>query len=216
LEKAKIRVEGLISDEIYLELLELMELYCELLLARFGLVENNSREPDPGVAEGICSVIYAAPRTDLKELHTLREMLMQKYGREFALAASENRDSCVSERVFNKLKFKTPTPELVDAYCKVIAEGYGVPWESPDPPDEGSTDDNGGGGGLKELALQNGLESPLPVPLTENPLKLPELPTADSKDTKEAPVKAKPQPPKVDEEDELAALTKRFEALRKR
>jgi vacuolar protein sorting-associated protein IST1 len=40
LEKAKIRVEGLISDEIYLELLELMELYCELLLARFGLVEN--------------------------------------------------------------------------------------------------------------------------------------------------------------------------------
>jgi hypothetical protein len=33
------------------------------------------------------------------ELHTLREMLMQKYGRDFALAASENRDSCVSERV---------------------------------------------------------------------------------------------------------------------
>jgi vacuolar protein sorting-associated protein IST1 len=28
-----------INEDIYLELLELLELYCELLLARFGLVE---------------------------------------------------------------------------------------------------------------------------------------------------------------------------------
>ena len=28
-----------INEDIYLELLELLELYCELLIARFGLVE---------------------------------------------------------------------------------------------------------------------------------------------------------------------------------
>lgn len=69
--------------------------------------------------EGICSVIYAAPRTEIKgqlharwsapsvltpqqylpELHVLREMLMHKYGREFAVGVMENRDGCVNERV---------------------------------------------------------------------------------------------------------------------
>jgi vacuolar protein sorting-associated protein IST1 len=29
-----------INEDIYLELLELLELYCELLIARFGLVEQ--------------------------------------------------------------------------------------------------------------------------------------------------------------------------------
>lgn len=30
---------AVINEDIHLELLELMELYCELLIARFGLVE---------------------------------------------------------------------------------------------------------------------------------------------------------------------------------
>ena len=29
-----------INDDVYIELLELLELYCELLLARFGLLEQ--------------------------------------------------------------------------------------------------------------------------------------------------------------------------------
>ena len=77
----------------------------------------STREPDPAVGEGICSIIYAAPRTEVKgaylgiaydqlelsdftlELHVLRDLLMHKYGREFAAAVMENRDGCVSERV---------------------------------------------------------------------------------------------------------------------
>ena len=68
-----------------MELLELLELYCELLIARFGLVELQSvaiyllseicdlifvicstRDPDPGVAEGVSAIIHAAPRTEVK------------------------------------------------------------------------------------------------------------------------------------------------------
>jgi Regulator of Vps4 activity in the MVB pathway len=78
----------------------------------------STREPDPAVCEGICSIIYAAPRTEVKgallrhyaryalkpfdfilELHVLRDLLMHKYGREFAAAVMENREGCVSERV---------------------------------------------------------------------------------------------------------------------
>lgn len=74
-----------ISDDIHLELLEVLELYCELLTARFGMLDqkyvvrlylaltktfdqhmNSTREPDPSVAEATCGVIFAAQRTELK------------------------------------------------------------------------------------------------------------------------------------------------------
>lgn len=69
METAKIRVENIINDDIHVELLELLELYCELLIARFGLLENSVKEPDPGVAEAVCAIIHAAPRSELKGKH---------------------------------------------------------------------------------------------------------------------------------------------------
>lgn len=39
LETARIKVENIINEDIHVELLELLELYCELLIARFGLLE---------------------------------------------------------------------------------------------------------------------------------------------------------------------------------
>ena len=75
---------------------------------------------------------------------------MYKYGRDFAIAAIENRNNCVSERVsqcqrsqplwdgyahvtprlkvIRKLVTNTPAPELVDAYLLEIAKGYGIHW----------------------------------------------------------------------------------------
>jgi len=66
IETARIKIETIINEDIHVELLELLELYCELLLARFGLLDQNAREPDPGIIEGVCSVIHAAPRTEIK------------------------------------------------------------------------------------------------------------------------------------------------------
>lgn len=39
-ETAKLRVESMINEDIHVELLELLELYCELLIARFGILDN--------------------------------------------------------------------------------------------------------------------------------------------------------------------------------
>ncbi|KAG6897961.1 hypothetical protein C0992_008351 [Termitomyces sp. T32_za158] len=127
-ETARIKVEALIHEDIHTELLELLELYCELLLARFGLLDQNSREPDIGIKESVCNIIHAAPRTELKELHILRDILMHKYGRDFSIAVMENRDGCVSERVMRKTDVFTPSSELVDAYLFEIAKGYNVNW----------------------------------------------------------------------------------------
>ncbi|KAG5341695.1 IST1 like protein [Termitomyces sp. T112] len=128
IETARIKVEALIHEDIHTELLELLELYCELLLARFGLLDQNSREPDIGIKESVCNIIYSAPRTELKELHVLRDILMHKYGRDFSITVMDNRDGCVSERVMRKLDVATPSSELVDAYLHEIAKGYNVNW----------------------------------------------------------------------------------------
>lgn len=39
LETARIKTEGIIADDVHVELLELMELYSEMLLARFALLD---------------------------------------------------------------------------------------------------------------------------------------------------------------------------------
>lgn len=114
LETARIKTEGVISEDIHLELLELMELYAETLLARFSLLDLQVRDPDAAILPAVTAIIHAAPRTELKELHVLRELLMSKFGREFAQDVMDNRNRCVPERVVNKLAVKAPDPQLVD------------------------------------------------------------------------------------------------------
>ncbi|KAL8856058.1 MAG: hypothetical protein Q9178_007314 [Gyalolechia marmorata] len=125
-ESARIRVENIIRSDITTELLEILELYCELLLARIGLLEP--KECDPGLEEAIKSIIHAAPRTDVKELQQARQLLVEKYGKDFALEAVENRDGKVAERVVKKLKVEPPDAVLVDLYLKEIAKTYSVDW----------------------------------------------------------------------------------------
>ncbi|RDB28634.1 IST1 [Hypsizygus marmoreus] len=231
IETARVKVESLINEDIHVELLELLELYCELLLARFGLLDQNTREPDPGVRESICSIIHAAPRTELKELHILRDILMHKFGRDFSLAVMENTDGCVSDRVTRKLGIAPPSSELVDAYLAEIAKAYSVQWAPP----SSSDGDDGQGGGVKEsdsdaekkpilveaAAVQKGIASdatskvsgspPIeggPQKTKDGPAKPPQIATAK-------PPKASPASPEPIEDD-FEALAKRFAALKKR
>lgn len=144
IETARLRVEGLIADDIYVELLELLELYAEKLQARFNLLDASSgTEPDPSISDAVCAIVYAAPRTELKELQVLREILMHKYGRTFALAlqSTEEPPKSVPPRIVSKLALYTPGRELVDAYLYEIARGYGVNWAPEAGPDEVLTDD---------------------------------------------------------------------------
>ncbi|KAL4252483.1 IST1 family protein [Abortiporus biennis] len=235
LETARVKVENIINEDIYVELLELLELYCEILIARFGLLDISSREPDPGVAESVCSIIYAAPRTELKELHILRDILMHKFGRDFSAAVMENRDGRVSERVTKKLAVHTPSAELVDAYLGEIAKGYGVAWTSPsastvkdlDQGDDGNdqVDNDDGEGGNKDtekIQKEKDLDEPKPLDATSiaaearkagvRTPKLPDVPPTESEKPKPAGSSKSTPPP----EDDFEALAKRFEALKKR
>ncbi|KAI3622582.1 hypothetical protein WG66_015912 [Moniliophthora roreri] len=224
IETAKIKVEGIINEDIHIELLELLELYCELLLARFGVLDQNAREPDPGVSEGVCSIIFAAPRTELKELHVLRDILMHKYGREFSVKVMENQDGCVSDRVVRKLEVLTPSPELVDAYMAEIAKAYGVDYTPGMPKSQASENDGKGEpeGDVKEPAESGQTTESITINLPESKEasagpKLPDIPpTEDEPKEAKSGIKAAKSPPPPPPEDDFDALTKRFAALKKR
>ncbi|KAG5998177.1 hypothetical protein E4U52_001543 [Claviceps spartinae] len=138
IDSATIRVENIIRSDITTELHEMLELYCELLLARAGLMESSVC--DPGLEEAIKSIIYAAPKTEIKELITVRQLLAEKYGKEFVLSAMENADGKVNEKVVRKLSVEPPKQELVQGYLEEIARAYGVDWPrraavTPPPPE---------------------------------------------------------------------------------
>ncbi|KAL1663681.1 DUF292-domain-containing protein [Schizophyllum commune] len=242
-ETARIKTEAVINEDIYMELLELLELYCELVHVRFGILDQNTREPDPAVAEGVHAIIYAAPRTELKELHILRDLLMHKYGREFSVAVMENRDGCVPERVVKKLELFMPSAELVDSYLHEIAKAYAVEWAPPvrdksgddDDDDEGIvklSDDDLADLDLPDVRTRSSSSSSTPhlpaIPPTEaeGPEKL-RIAKAKASEAKEKASEAKgkegekkdeaaTKTAKIPDEDDFEALSKRFAALKKR
>ncbi|OMP81609.1 Vacuolar protein sorting-associated protein IST1, partial [Diplodia seriata] len=257
IESAKIRIENIIRQDITTELHEILELYCELLLARSQLLDppssaspllrpnspsHSTPQCDPGLEEAVRSLIYAAPRTEVKELHAARALLVEKFGKDFALSAMEGEG--VAERVLSKLKVDTPAPALVDAYMREIARAYGV--HVPGEPEEAEEEEDGAdddepGDGERVKALETPLEaedltkatppkklgpaSPLriapPSPSSENvapKVKLPgppELkPGGKLKKVEEEGKKKKDDGPggKIPDVDELA---KRFAALKR-
>ncbi|KAK0636906.1 regulator of Vps4 activity in the MVB pathway-domain-containing protein [Bombardia bombarda] len=163
-DSARIRVENIIRSDITTELHEILELYCELLLARAGLLEAPTC--DAGLEEAVKSIIYAAPKTEIKELQTVRTLLAEKFGKEFVISAMENSDGKVSEKVLKKLSVTPPREELVVGYLEEIAKAYGVNWPRRKKEDLGAApefvddddDENPSGG-----QAQKNVEAPLPV-----------------------------------------------------
>ncbi|KAI8323946.1 DUF292-domain-containing protein, partial [Martensiomyces pterosporus] len=126
-ESAYVRVENIIREDFNIEALEILELYCELLNARLGLIEQ-SRTVDPGIEDAVVSVAYASARVDVKELVMIRELLAAKYGAEFIKNATDNVDGTANPKLVHKLSVKAPARYLVEMYLKEIASVYNVSW----------------------------------------------------------------------------------------
>ncbi|KAJ1333379.1 vacuolar protein sorting-associated protein IST1 [Microdochium nivale] len=158
-DSARIRVESIIRADITNELHEILELYCELLLARAGLLDSPTC--DPGLEEAVKSIIYAAPKTEIKELQTVRVLLAEKFGKEFVLSAMDNSGGGVSDKVVQKLSVTPPKEELVQGYLEEIARAYGVDWPpgrnrlGAAPEFEDDDEDEDGSGGRAERILDS-------------------------------------------------------------
>ncbi|BAD82544.1 unknown protein [Oryza sativa Japonica Group] len=128
---ARIRVEHIIREQNILAAYEIVELFCEFVLARVPIVEVQKECPFE-LREAIASIIFASGRcSDLPELMHLRTLFTTKYGKEFVAAAMELRpDSGVNRTIIEKLSVKAPSAESKLKVLKAIAQEYGLEWDS--------------------------------------------------------------------------------------
>lgn len=132
-ERAKIRVEHIIREDYLVEAMEVVEMYCDLLLARFGLIKE-MKTLDDGLSEAISSIIWVTPRlqSDVPELKVVSDQFAAKYGKPYALGCKENSVGTVSEKLVHKLSVQAPPKLTVEKYLIEIAKYYNVEYE-PDP-----------------------------------------------------------------------------------
>jgi len=129
-ERAKIRVEHIIREDYFVEALEIVEMFCDALLSRFGLLQQ-SKMLDPTLTEPVSSLLWVAPhiQADVSEMKIISDLLTQKYGKKYTEACrSENMDT-VSEKLKHKLSLRPPPKILIEKYLIEISKNYNVPYE---------------------------------------------------------------------------------------
>lgn len=131
IERAKIRVEHIIREDYVVEAMETIEMFCDLLLARFGLIQQ-MKAMDPGIEEAISSILWAAPRlqTDIPELKVISEQFASKYGKLYHKACMEGSIQAINKNLMQRLSVEAPPMHLVDSYLSEIAKSHNVPYES--------------------------------------------------------------------------------------
>ncbi|XP_071824044.1 uncharacterized protein [Apostichopus japonicus] len=129
-DRARIRVEHIIREDYLVEAMEMVELYCDMLLARFGMIES-MKHVDEGLQEAITSIIWVTPRmtTEVPELKVVSDQLFLKYGKEFGRLALINEMGTVNDRLVHKLKVDAPPKILVERYLIEIAKSHNIPYE---------------------------------------------------------------------------------------
>lgn len=128
---ARIRVEHIIREQNIWAAYEILEMFCEFVLARVPILESQKECP-PELREAIASIIFAAPRcSDLPDLLQVKNLFTAKYGKEFVSAVCELRpDTSVNRTIIEKLSVSAPSGPVRLKLLKEIAQEYNVNWDS--------------------------------------------------------------------------------------
>jgi vacuolar protein sorting-associated protein IST1 len=107
--------------------MELVEMYNDLLLARFGLLES-MKSLDPGLEECVSSIIWVAPRleSECQELKVVADELAHKFGKDYASECKSGRMKTISPRVMQRFSEQPPSKLLVEKYLFEIANSHKV------------------------------------------------------------------------------------------
>ncbi|XP_021112419.1 IST1 homolog isoform X5 [Heterocephalus glaber] len=130
-ERARIQVEHIIREDYLVEAMEILELYCDLLLARINLIRA-TKELDSGLAESVSTLIWAAPRlqSEVPELKIVSYQLCAKYSQEYGQLCRTNEIGTVNSQLMYKLNVNTLPQVLMEQYLVEIAKNYNVPYKS--------------------------------------------------------------------------------------
>jgi vacuolar protein sorting-associated protein IST1 len=131
--RARVKLEHLIREDYMIEAMEIVEMYCDLLLARFGLLQAQ-KELDPGLEECVASLIWVSPRmqTECAELKIVTNELKHKYGKEFTNACLKNDINKVNDKLMRKMNEQAPSELFIEKYLFEIAQSHNINFK-PDP-----------------------------------------------------------------------------------
>ncbi|GLT76624.1 hypothetical protein SLA2020_482760 [Shorea laevis] len=121
-DRALLRVELVIKEQNMLDVFVMLEGYCNLLIERVHLIEQN-RECHEELREAVSGLLFASSRCgEFPELQGIRAVFLSRYGKEFAACAIELRNNCaVSSKLIQKLSTKQPDLESRMKVLKEIA-----------------------------------------------------------------------------------------------
>lgn len=121
-ERSLLRVEHVIKEQNMLDVYDMIEKYCNLLIERIHLIEHERECPEE-LREATSGLLYAASRCgDFPELHEIRAILTSHFGKEFAARAIELRNNCgVNLAMIQKLSTRQPSLESRMMVLKEIA-----------------------------------------------------------------------------------------------
>ncbi|XP_037435731.1 uncharacterized protein LOC119302790 [Triticum dicoccoides] len=127
---ARIRVEHVIREQNTMAANEIIELFCELIVTRLPIIAKQKECP-ADLKEGICSLIFAAPRcSELPELTRMRDLFEKKYGKDFVAAAVDLRPNAgVNNLLIEKLSANKPSGQTKLKVLKDIAKEHQIDWD---------------------------------------------------------------------------------------
>ncbi|XP_039023888.1 IST1 homolog [Hibiscus syriacus] len=127
---ARIRAEHVVNEEKTMAAYDLLEIYCELIVARMPMIEFQKNCPID-LKEAISSVIFASARCEeIPELKDVTKHLTAKYGKDFTSAALELRPDCgVGRLLVEKLSIKAPDGQTKLKILIAIAEEHNIKWD---------------------------------------------------------------------------------------
>jgi len=138
IERAKIRVEHIIREDYLVEALEIIEMQCDLILARIALLGNGKGKnnvPHVSIHEAVDSILWAYPQVsgDCQELKIVVGQLSILFGKQYVhevqnKAGDENPH--VNVKLVSRLDPSTPKAFIIETYLQAIAEAYDVDYQA--------------------------------------------------------------------------------------
>ncbi|XWS23260.1 hypothetical protein CRYUN_Cryun29cG0106000 [Craigia yunnanensis] len=126
-DRALLRVEQVIKEQNMLDVFVMLEGYCNLVIERVHLIEQERVCPDE-LKDAISGLLFASSRCgDFPELQEIRAVFMSRYGKEFAACAIELRNNCgVNTKIIQKLSTRQPDLQSRRNVLKEIAADNGI------------------------------------------------------------------------------------------
>ncbi|XP_062216159.1 uncharacterized protein LOC133916489 isoform X2 [Phragmites australis] len=136
LDRALLRAEQVIEEDNMLEVLDIIELYCKILIEQAAQLEK-PKECSEEIKEAAAGLMFASARCgELPELLDARAILADKFGKDFGMAAKEGSHGVVDPTLVWKLSGKRASLEQKRRLAKEIAAENDILLDFPESPIE--------------------------------------------------------------------------------